>query len=722
MSLYHNRQGRHSNSVDADPRGLVPGGIGELMLGVRNDAGGTLVSNDQEFTAIQFDNSGRLRVVTQGGAGGTSSVDDASFTAGVDAGTPAMGFFSSDTVDANDVGVLAMDASRRLLVSIEVDNVGIGGGIQHAVDDVAGAADTGTLAIVVRDDAPSTLGVADGDYTQLRVTAKGSLWTHDEASEVDTGNSTTSTLTAASVFTGTGMDLLHTASITIILDSSHDSATDGMQFQFSSDNVNWDISHDFTYTAADGGRVFQFPAQAKWFRLVFTNGGTNQTHLRIQTILHHHIQITTIHRLIDPVNPDRSAQLMKSVIVAQLNGSGDFAPVGATAGGNLKVSVEEADTSATGLAKAEDIAFAGGDVGVMSLAVRDDVLTTLTPADGDYTPLKVDDFGRLHVSTKSVEDGNNTTAATLGIDAVYTGTATDILHYKTITIVIFADEDSAVDGVSLQWSGDGTNWDHVATYTYTASTDFSVGASIRAKFFRVVYTNGGTGQSVFRMFTYLHPTSAAHNIRPLEADLTAEESSEVVRSVLAARKPDTTYTNIDATAGGNLKVAVEEFDAGIFGDIAHDAADSGNPVKTGSKAVLFNGTAPPNAAAAEDDRVNDIADEYGRKYVETSHPNHWDVSVDYATAQTNATIKAAPGVGLKLYITSIMCSNGATAGNITLLDGSGGAVKWELYPAINGGAAPPMKDPIVLTANTLLAITSTTVTTHSLTITGFIAP
>ena len=86
-------------------------------------------------------------------------------------------------------------------------------------------------------------------------------------------------------------------------------------------------------------------------------------------------------------------------------------------------------------------------------------------------------------------------------------------------------------------------------------------------------------------------------------------------------------------------------------------------------------------------------------------------------------MKAAPGAGLSLYITDIFFSNGAVAGNVTLLDGSGGAVKWECYPAINGGASETgMRNPIRLTANTGLFVTSTTVTTHTFTVNGYIAP
>jgi len=156
------------------------------------------------------------------------------------------------------------------------------------------------------------------------------------------------------------------------------------------------------------------------------------------------------------------------------------------------------------------------------------------------------------------------------------------------------------------------------------------------------------------------------------------------------------------------------------GDVAHDAADSGAPVKVGFKAYANDGTAP-QTAVAEGDRVNGIADLQGRQYVSTSHPFFFHVSADYAAAQTNASVKAAPGAGLSIYITTLSISNGATAGNITLLDGSGGTVLYEIYPSINGGATLSLLDPIKLTANTALCITSTTVTTHAVFVSGFIA-
>ncbi len=220
-----------------------------------------------------------------------------------------------------------------------------------AEDDAHSSGDVGVMALGVRTDTIAALA-ADGDYHPLLTSDMGALWTEHVPNEIDAGNSTTSALNADAVFTGTGVDILTYDIVTITLDSSHDSATDGMTFQFSTDNSNWDDIYIFTYTAADGARRFQFPLTAQFFRVVYTNGGTNQTHFRVQTILHHNNSLTSIHRIADDVSPDRSAQIMKTAIIAQQGGggpgAGDFIPVQATAGGNLRVSIEEFDAGVLG--------------------------------------------------------------------------------------------------------------------------------------------------------------------------------------------------------------------------------------------------------------------------------------------------------------------------------------------------------------------------------------
>lgn len=171
---------------------------------------------------------------------------------------------------------------------------------------------------------------------------------------------------------------------------------------------------------------------------------------------------------------------------------------------------------------------------------------------------------------------------------------------------------------------------------------------------------------------------------------------------------------------GSLLTAAQLLDDTVFAD---DAAytlstSKGNVIE--GVAVNMDGT-DPTAVSAEGDASAVRTDPNRILLVNETHPRFFSVSADYASAQTNTSVQAAPGASLSLYITDLVISNGATAGNITLLDGSGGTVKFEIYPAINGGVSLSLRNPIKLTANTALCITSTTVTTHSIFVSGYIA-
>jgi len=100
----------------------------------------------------------------------------------------------------------------------------------------------------------------------------------------------------------------------------------------------------------------------------------------------------------------------------------------------------------------------------------------------------------------------------------------------------------------------------------------------------------------------------------------------------------------------------------------------------------------------------------------------FDANGDYSAAQTNVALKAAPGAGKSLFITDVIVSNGAVAGVIKLINGSGGATKiGPLYLSANGGASIRFDRPVRLSANTALCVTSTSATTHSVTVCGYIA-
>ena len=186
------------------------------------------------------------------------------------------------------------------------------------------------------------------------------------------------------------------------------------------------------------------------------------------------------------------------------------------------------------------------------------------------------------------------------------------------------------------------------------------------------------------------------------------DGTGVVKLGAGTASVGTVGLNTGTNAIGSVKSA---------GAVAHDAAGTGIlPILGGAIAKEIDGTSP--GLVAEDDISYAKCDREGRILVSESHPYHFNASSDYAGAQTNATIQAAVAA-VSIFITDITLSNGAVAGNMTLLDGSGGSILFEAYLAINSNLVVSLRTPIKLTANTLLAFTSTSSTTHAVNVTGY---
>ncbi len=105
------------------------GDTGVMSLAVRNDAGGALAA-DGAYIPLITDSAGRLRVVTQGGAGGTSAVDDSMGTLGANPG-----------VDIGDVTVNNAGAGAAV-------NIQDGGNIITVDGTVVANAGTGNFNVV----------------------------------------------------------------------------------------------------------------------------------------------------------------------------------------------------------------------------------------------------------------------------------------------------------------------------------------------------------------------------------------------------------------------------------------------------------------------------------------------------------------------------------------------------------------------------------------------
>ena len=133
------------------------------------------------------------------------------------------------------------------------------------------------------------------------------------------------------------------------------------------------------------------------------------------------------------------------------------------------------------------------------------------------------------------------------------------------------------------------------------------------------------------------------------------------------------------------------------GDVAHDGADSGNPVKVGGKAST---AVSGRTSVADGDRIDFIGSEDGVQMVRPlpAHPaDYFDASPTTITSSTSDTsIQASGGSGNRNYMTGVIIRNSsATNTGVILKDGSGGTAKAHIPVPASGGVVvrfdPPLR-------------------------------
>jgi hypothetical protein len=146
----------------------------------------------------------------------------------------------------------------------------------------------------------------------------------------------------------------------------------------------------------------------------------------------------------------------------------------------------------------------------------------------------------LGAQPATLSAGNSTTAL-LTANSVFTGTGEDVSGYAMLNVQVFADQASAANGFSFQFSPDNTNWDLVNTESLLASTGVGWHFKPRGKFFRIVYTNGAVNQGVFRMQTLYHTQAAQAGAEANRAQNTTGSGllgiSPLMRSVIHGAAP-----------------------------------------------------------------------------------------------------------------------------------------------------------------------------------------
>ena len=174
------------------------------------------------------------------------------------------------------------------------------------------------------------------------------------------------------------------------------------------------------------------------------------------------------------------------------------------------------------------------------------------------------------------------------------------------------------------------------------------------------------------------------------------------------------------TGSPRVTIATDQAVIPVGGNIANDAADSGNPVKMGAVAYSPDGTTP-GTAVTEGDRANAKCDLDGRLYVNDASPRSVSVHLDGSSAYTDQALFPDPGDGFQVVMTFLQVSTGAgTALNAFLEEGSTkvwGPIYLEAVAGRGYVSGPIHKE---FTASTAVTLTTSAAIAQSIDATYFI--
>jgi len=154
-------------------------------------------------------------------------------------------------------------------------------------------------------------------------------------------NTTVAQLAPDAVFTGSAwQDTLDYGVLSVSVSTDVDSATDGLDIQWSNDGLTA-FDHDYFTILADASKTFTFGPARRYYRVVYTNGSDDTTTtFGLTSLLRKCYVKPSSHRITDNIVGEDDAELVKAVLTG-LAPDGEFKNVLVTNGGNQKISIEE---------------------------------------------------------------------------------------------------------------------------------------------------------------------------------------------------------------------------------------------------------------------------------------------------------------------------------------------------------------------------------------------
>lgn len=149
----------------------------------------------------------------------------------------------------------------------------------------------------------------------------------------------------------------------------------------------------------------------------------------------------------------------------------------------------------------------------------------------------------------------NTSLIPLDAGDSFVGEFVNILNYAAITILACTDQNSALNGLEIQWSVDSSMVCEKDNFTILADKGKLFTFFPGAKYLRVKYKNGAITQTSFQLQTILKRTNIQSSSHRVSDSIVGDDDAILVKTVVTGLDPNNIYHNVRITKDGNLTIS-----------------------------------------------------------------------------------------------------------------------------------------------------------------------
>jgi len=183
----------------------------------------------------------------------------------------------------------------------------------------------------------------------------------------------------------------------------------------------------------------------------------------------------------------------------------------------------------------------------------------------------------IDVNENDIVDSLNSTESTLLANQTFTGSFVDVTEFASIQICVVSDQASALDGAIVQFSTDGTISGIIRSHESTIQpSTYGLFFSLprEAAYYRVIYTNGDTDQTTFKLQSLLSTSNAGSWYTPLGGKVTDTSTAQIIKAANIGQQPDGDWVTLRAT-GVSFEYSTEKADSPDPVLIASEELDTG---------------------------------------------------------------------------------------------------------------------------------------------------